>query len=72
MTTVIIPQHIVKKGDLVIISRADYEALVRGSLKTKVDWIYEKPFSKYIRSRIKTVESEFKKGKAIKWQAKKK
>jgi hypothetical protein len=72
MTTITIPQHIALKGDLIIIPRTDYEALVRNSLQTQTDWIYEKPVSKYLHTRIKTAESEFKKGKATRWQIKKK
>ncbi len=70
MNTIIIPQSISKKGDLVVLSRKDYEDLFRSSSISKKDWVYEKDVSKYIQNRINKAETEFKKGKAIKWQAK--
>lgn len=70
MNTMIIPQKIARKGDLVIMPRSDYEALFNLSVEAKTDWLYDKPVSKYLHSRIKNVESEFKKGKATKWNPK--
>lgn len=72
MNAVIIPQKIANKGDLVIIPRKEYEILFNASREAKADWIYEKPVSKYINSRINKAESEFRKGKATKWQSKNK
>ena len=70
MKAVVIPKNMSKKGDLVVIPRSDYEALFRDSSQAKADWIYEKPVAKYVRTRISKAETEFKKGKAVKWQGK--
>lgn len=70
MKAVVIPKNMSKKGDLVVIPRSDYEALFHGSGESKADWIYEKPVAKYVHSRITKAESEFKRGKAIRWQGK--
>jgi len=72
MNTITIPKNLINEKDLVILPRKDYETFFRAYLQAKADWIYEKPVSKYIQMRIKNVESEFKKGKAILWQSNKK
>ncbi len=72
MNTVIIPQKIAKKGDLVVLPRKEYEALFQSSSKAKTDWIYEKPVAKYIQKRIHEAESEFKNGRMTKWRSKSK
>ncbi len=71
MNTVVIPQKMSLKGDLVVMPRSDYEALFSVSAQAKSDWIYEKDISKYVHSRIKNAESEFKKGKSLKWNIRK-
>ena len=71
MNTIIIPQKMTMKGDLVVLPRSEYESLFSISKQAESDWIYEKPVSKYVHSRIKNAESEFKKGKATKWHSNK-
>lgn len=70
MTTITIPKHIAQKGDLVIIPRSEYEALVRSSFKKQIDYIYEEPYKTDLKNRIKATKKESREGKLTKYNGK--
>ena len=71
MTTLTIPKSLTKKGDLVVISRREYEVLLRGALgkqgKEK-DWLYQEPFVSELKRRIEISKKELKGGRIIGWK----
>ena len=71
MTTLTIPKSLTKKGDLVVISRREYEVLLRGTLgkqgKEK-DWLYQEPFVSELKRRIEISKKELKGGRIIGWK----
>lgn len=68
MNTLVIPKNLANKGDLVILSRKEYELLLRGNQNSKKDWINEEPVKNFLKKTITKAESDFKKGKTTKWQ----
>ena len=71
MTTLTIPKSLTKKGDLVVISRREYEVLLRGARGKQgrgKDWLYQEPFASELKRRIETSKKELKEGKIIGWK----
>jgi hypothetical protein len=62
MNVITIPKKIANKGDLVIIPRKEYEALLLGTKKEK-DWIYDGKIVDLIKKRSVTTHKEHKSGK---------
>jgi vancomycin permeability regulator SanA len=71
MNMLIIPQKMIRSGDLVVLPRAEYESLFLASKEAKKDWVYEKPIAQYMHTRIAKAERAFKTGKVQKWEPKK-
>ena len=69
MATLTIPEALVKRGDLVLIPRSDYEALLRVAKgKGGKDWLYQEPFASELQRRIKVSKKELKTQKVIPWK----
>lgn len=69
MATVTIPKELARKGDLVLIPRREYEALLHGAKKQSIkkDWLYQEPFATELKKRINISKKELKEGKLIEW-----
>ena len=65
MTSITIPKEMTKKGDLVVITRKEYEALVVG--RSKTDWMYDPKIVSLIKKRSISTHKEHKSGKTFRW-----
>lgn len=69
MTTLTIPKQLTKSGDLVIIPRKEYEALLRATEKKEIkDWLNEEPYATELQKRIESAKRELKENKIIQWK----
>jgi hypothetical protein len=70
MTVISIPKKIASQGDLVMITRKEYENLL-AQTKRKQDWIYEPKVVAHIKKRATEASKDRTKGTMIKWIPKK-
>jgi len=70
MNTVTIPKEIASQGDLVVLPRAEYEALLSRAEGAK-DWIYDSKVVSVIKKRSLSARKEHLVGKTTTWSIKK-
>lgn len=69
MTILTIPKKLTQKGDLVLMPRKEYEALLRAmQKKASKDWLYDEPYLSELKKRIKSAKKEIKENKIILWK----